>query len=46
MIRAIINIVNYDNDNDNNYHYLVFLRLSLNTDNYAIDTLLLDLNII
>lgn len=44
MIRAIINIINYDNDN--NYHYLVFLRLSLNTDNYAIDTLLLDLNII
>lgn len=42
MIRAIINSVNYDNDNN----YLVFLRLSLNTDNYAIDTLLLDLNII
>lgn len=42
MIRAVTNSADYDNDN--NYHYLVFLHLSLNTDNYSIDTLLLDLN--
>lgn len=43
-MRAVVNSANYDNDN--NYHYLVFLHLSLNTDNYTIDTFLLDLNLI